>query len=188
MKKLMIVLAALAMACATQAATIKWSTGVVKLPNGSTSMTASNVTLYFYAENVADPWASKATPSGEGDAITYAIAESTGFGSKAVSKGNATITPSVTYSNGETAYSTVILWYDADGNGTVNVGDSYMTGTGSFTLESDVNVTKSVTMGSWTQITASSGGGGGDSGAPEPTSGLLLLVGAGILGLRRKQK
>ena len=187
MKKMMIVLAAIAMASATQAAVVKWSTGALKLPDGSTSMTASNVTLYFYAENVADPWASKATPSGEGDAVTYAIAGSTGFGSKTVSKGSATITPSTTYSNGDTAYSAVILWYDADGNGTVNVGDSYMTGVGSYTLTSDVNVTKSVVMGSWTQITSSSGG-GGDSGAPEPTSGILLLVGAGILGLRRKQK
>jgi len=145
------------------------------------------VTLYFYAENVADPWASKATPSGEGDAITYAIAESTGFGSKTVSKGSATITPTSSYGTGDTAYGAVILWYDADGNGTVNVGDSYMTGIGSFTLESEVSTTKGLAMGSWTQITASSGG-GGDSGAPEPTSGLLLLVGAGILGLRRKQK
>ena len=33
---------------------------------------------------------------------------------------------------------------------------------------------------------ASSSGGGGADG-PEPTSGLLLLVGAGILGLRRKR-
>ena len=35
-------------------------------------------------------------------------------------------------------------------------------------------------------LTSFSGGGGGD--IPEPTSGLLLLVGAGMLALRRKQK
>ncbi len=42
-----------------------------------------------------------------------------------------------------------------------------------------------------TAITASSltsfSGGSDPGGAPEPTSGLLLLVGAGILGLRRKR-
>ena len=36
--------------------------------------------------------------------------------------------------------------------------------------------------------TAWSTGGGGSGGVPEPTSGLLLLVGAGMLALRRKQK
>ena len=34
---------------------------------------------------------------------------------------------------------------------------------------------------------AKAGGGGGGADGPEPTSGLLLLVGAGILGLRRKR-
>ena len=37
-------------------------------------------------------------------------------------------------------------------------------------------------------MTAFSGGGGGGGDIPEPTSGLLLLVGAGMLALRRKQK
>lgn len=44
-------------------------------------------------------------------------------------------------------------------------------------------------MTSQTQAWAESLSGGGSSdGTPEPTSGLLLLVGAGILGLRRKRK
>ena len=39
-----------------------------------------------------------------------------------------------------------------------------------------------------TAYTISGGGGGqGDGGAPEPTSGLLLLVGGALLGLRRKR-
>ena len=37
-------------------------------------------------------------------------------------------------------------------------------------------------------IVAGGGGGGGGGDIPEPTSGLLLLVGAGMLALRRKQK
>ena len=36
--------------------------------------------------------------------------------------------------------------------------------------------------------TAQSGGGGGSGDVPEPTSGLLLLVGGAMLALRRKQK
>ena len=38
--------------------------------------------------------------------------------------------------------------------------------------------------GNWNAV----GGGGGGGDIPEPTSGLLLLVGAGMLALRRKQK
>ncbi len=38
---------------------------------------------------------------------------------------------------------------------------------------------------SWTSV---GGGSGGDSGVPEPTSGLLLVVGGALLALRRKQK
>ena len=185
MKKIMFMLAAVACAASMQAATIKWSTGAVKLPGTTTNMSASNTTLYFWAENIADPWSSaKVSSTGEGDAVIYTVsatdAQTVGY-----KTGNATITPKSTYSNGDTAYAAVIITYDATGDGKIGVGDYYTTGTGSFSLDSDVSSTKSLTMGSWTQITASSSGGGD---GPEPTSGLLLLVGVGILGLRRKQK
>ena len=78
MKKLIVVMAAVAMACASQAATIKWGTGTVKVPGTTTNMTKSNISLYFWTENVSDPWTSKATASGEGDAVTYAISGGTG--------------------------------------------------------------------------------------------------------------
>ena len=42
--------------------------------------------------------------------------------------------------------------------------------------------------GSGLAFTAYPTGSGGGEGVPEPTSGLLLLVGAGMLALRRKQK
>ena len=182
MKKLIVVLAAVAMACASQAAVIKWGTGTVKLPGTSTNMTKTNVGLYFWAENIADPWSSKTTASGEGDAVTYAITGGTGA-TVSYKTGVATITGGE-YSSGDTAYGAVILTYDADGNGTIGVGDYYMIGTGSYGLEADANKTVNLTMGSWTQITSS----GGQGDIPEPTSGLLLLVGAGMLALRRKQK
>ncbi len=53
---------------------------------------------------------------------------------------------------------------------------------------SDVTTLQFGNMASATQNSSNWGGGsGGGDGAPEPTSGLLLLVGAGILGLRRKR-
>ena len=50
---------------------------------------------------------------------------------------------------------------------------------------SDVPTIQFGNMASRTQDASNWGGGSG--GAPEPTSGLLLLVGAGILSLRRKR-
>ncbi len=193
MKKLLIVFATVAMVCAIQAAQIKWQTGAVKLPGTTTNMSGSNVSLYFYAAEVSDPWATKATASGEGDAVTYAVAASSGLSGAQFKSGNATITPTSTYSNGDTAYAAVILTYDSNNDGKIGVGDYYMTGTGSYTLVSDVNSTKNVSMGSWTQITATTpdpgpGPGPGPGPIPEPTSGLLLLVGGAMLALRRKQK
>ena len=186
MKKVMIVLAAIAMAGATQAAVIKWSTGKVTLPGTTSNMTASNTALYFWAENIADPWASaKVTSTGEGDAAVYSVA-ATDAQTAGYKTGSATITPKSTYSKDDTAYGAVIITYDSNGDGKIGVGDYYMTGTGSYTLEADANATKSLAMSSWTQITASSSG--GTTPVPEPTSGLLLLVGGAMVALRRKQK
>ena len=93
-----------------------------------------------------------------------------------------------TYDKGDTAYAAVILTYDANSDGKIGVGDYYMTGTGSYTLESDMNATPGLSMGSWTQIASTTPTPPGPGPVPEPTSGLLLLVGAGMLALRRKQK
>ena len=186
MKKLIVVMAAVAMACASQAATIKWGTGTVKVPGTTTNMTKTNISLYFWAEDVSDPWTSKTTASGEGDAATYAISGGTGA-SATYKSGAATITGG-TYSNGDTAYGAVILTYDANSDGKIGVGDYYMTGPGSYTLVLDVTVTQDLSMGSWTQIVSTTPTPPGPGPVPEPTSGLLLLVGAGMLALRRKQK
>ena len=186
MKKLMIVMAAIAMASVTQAATIKWGSGKVTLPGATSNMTASNTTLYFWAENIADPWGSaKVTSTGEGDAAVYSVA-ATDAQTVAYKTGSATITPKSTYSKDDTAYGAVIITYDSNGDGKIGVGDYYMTGTGSYLLEADASKTVNLAMSSWTQITASSSG--GTTPVPEPTSGLLLLVGGAMIALRRKQK
>ena len=80
----------------------------------------------------------------------------------------------------------VLTAEQASGYGKIGVGDYYMTGTGSYLLEADASKTVNLAMSSWTQITASSSG--GTTPVPEPTSGLLLLVGGAMIALRRKQK
>ena len=187
MKKVMFMLAAVACAASVQAATIKWGTGSVKLPGTTTNMSASNTTLYFWSEDISDPWAStKVTKTGDGDTAVYTVAATDAKG-VSYKTGAATITGNTsTYNKDDTAYGAVIITYDATGDGKIGVGDYYMTGTGSYHLDADVSRTPGLTMGSWTQITTSSSGGG--ENVPEPTSGLLLLVGAGMLALRRKQK
>jgi len=65
--------------------------------------------------------------------------------------------------------------------------------TGTYYDPADALTPKPATMAKTvsTAITSSSmtafSGGSGGGGTPEPTSGILLLVGAGILGLRRKR-
>ena len=180
MKKLMIVMVAVVMAFASQAATIKWGTGTVKLPGTTTNMTKTNVALYFWAENVADPWSAKTTSTGSGDDIAYSVTGGTGA-TVSYKSGVATITGG-TYSSGDTAYGAVLLTYDANNDGKIGVGDYYMVGSGSYKLESDVGVTQNLSMGSWTQITSSP-----TPPVPEPTSGLLMIVGLGALALRRRR-
>ena len=186
MKKVMFMLAAVACATTMQAATIKWGTGALTLPGSTTSITKTNIGLYFYDESISDPWSSKTTVSGEGDAATYTV--TAGSGSVSVKMGDATFTPASTYSKDDTAYGTVILTYDSNSDGKIGVGDYYMTGAGSYTLEADLDKTVNLSMGSWTQITSTTPMPPGPGPVPEPTSGLLLLVGAGMLALRRKQK
>ena len=61
---------------------------------------------------------------------------------------------------------------------------AYTTGVDEASEASFVGAQGSAPISAWGP--KSGGGGGGD--IPEPTSGLLLLVGAGMLALRRKQK
>ena len=178
------VLATVAVASvAVQAATIKWSTGAIKLPSSTTAMTGSNVNRYYFALSEAisgDVFANYATWNSTSSSYDF---NSTGSAAGSVSKGVATFTDSTSYSSGDTAYAAVILWYDKDGDGKMNVGDSYIATQSSYTLDSDSNKTVALGMNSmsWTTIAAPT------PPVPEPTSGILMLLGMAGLALRRKR-
>ena len=186
MKKLMILAAVAVAAVATQAATIKWSTGAIKLPGeggaqtGST-MSSANVTRYYFALAEAitgDVFENYATWNSATSAYDF---NSTGSTAGTLSKGSATFTDPTSYTSGDTVYAAVILWNDANSDGKLNAGDYYLAKQDSYTLEADSGKTVALDMNAmtWTAVTA-------PSDVPEPTSGLLVLLGVAGLALRRR--
>ena len=175
MKRLMFMLAAVAMAAAANAAYVDWQFGKDTSLNGWT-------VYAFDSANQATVLGALAAY----DAAAQTTIDGLVLGSAQVKKGNAKA-ESVDVGS---ATSLMLLAVDgAFADGVAYKYDTYdisgstytppETSPGYGTLSS---FTKSGT------VAAAGGGGGGGGDGPEPTSGLLLLVGAGILGLRRKQK
>lgn len=183
MKKLMVVVAAALMGLSVSAASVKWECDLYDLASGGTDPSA--YTLYVFADGTT--------------ASTLAAALNTGgtFDSDA-------------YSSALSGATKVTGSFDADGwadGGLSGVGDaiSFLVLSDGTTSGSDFYYLSGVSTAGYTyeppagapgglyvDYAAFSSGtvgtaGGGSGDGPEPTSGLLLLVGAGILGLRRKR-
>ena len=202
MKKLIFMLGAVAMAAGVQAATITWGTAVFKLPgaDGSQSSTAtigtgSGVTAYYFLTTAAggvdastlwDTYATKGldgfyTVSGETEKkSTFTAARSGGGGS---TKFTATGSKD-DVDKDATSYASIIFTYDANNDGQIGEGDWYMVDSKSFVNSADkaIEVNQLGSGTTWTKITSPT------PVIPEPTSGLLLLLGVAGLALRRKQK
>ena len=188
MKKLMFMLAAVAVVGVTHAAALNWSMG---LNNGvddsgnviSAAESGTAIVLAFIGTSTGGTSYDTAVAVNTG---TWDIGEEDGekyAGISGTFKDNYTGTGALAAGN---VYA--IMFQDKDGNlhqlkdssGTLitdslTVGSNYDSRwSGSLVVEKDF------------AATSASYGGGGD--IPEPTSGLLLLVGAGLLALRRKQK
>ena len=180
MKKLMVMMAAVALAaCAHAAVALTWQTGTgVKDVSGNSFTTSTTgytaSILYSTASDMSTTFAAGGTLS----STEYKTKGSAGFAGKT----------DATFGAG-TYYTQITITEDA-------TGKTWKSDIGSFTIADGqtasptVNFTSGLNMGGSSLIgdTSYSGGGGGGGGdGPEPTSGLLLLVGAGILGLRRKR-
>ena len=170
MKKLMFMFAALAVACGVQAASVSWQVSGASAYKGETvyaitGLTSAQVIAYFSSTTASD-W-SKGIDGNSGVTISNrgaATGGSDGAGSTMVF---AIVKTGIAEGNdwlvtGDISTSGYTYTPPATAPGTLAVAASAFTNTGKFTAES--------------------------SGIPEPTSGLLLLVGAGMLALRRKQK
>lgn len=200
MKKIIIALSAVVMAAWGQAATIKW-TSQLKLPTdpaaetpnlaqggANVTKTTSNVYLYLYSldsEIAGDVWENYTTYDSGTKRLTLdktGAADGSGaLNSTTISwkSSLATITGSTySYSVDDTARAAIIVWYDVNEDGYINEGDVYMATQGAYTLTSDSS--KSVALlttsfGPWTAV------------SPEPTSGVLILLGMAGLALKRKR-
>lgn len=178
MKKLLIAAVALAMGIAAQAANVNWSTGALYLPNAdgtwsttkATDTTAGtwNIALTFFTQS-GDPFAAGGATSDDSiTALTSALSGSaTGFDNDTTYLVNVILT----YENGGKKYTKE--WEDISfttkktGGTTANMQNT--------TTFSEQLINTSAPLG-WT-IT----------NVPEPTSGLLMLLGMAGLALRRRR-
>ena len=172
MKKIMFMLAAVAMATAANAAYVNWQYGKDTSLNGWT-------VYAFDAANQATVLGALAAY----DAAAQTTIDGLVLGSAEVKKGNAK-------GDGIDVGSATSLMLLAV-NGAFADGVTYKYDTydiSSYTYEPPASAPGYGTLSSFGNTgTVAAAGGGGGGGTPEPTSGLLLLVGAGILGLRRKR-
>ena len=179
MKKLMVMMAAVAMAAGAHAAVaVTWQSGTgVKDVNGqdfTTSTTGYTASiLYSTAADMSTTFAAGGTLTDD----SYSTKGSAGFAGKT----------DATFGTG-TYYTQLTITEDA-------TGKTWQSDIGSFTINEGqsagptANFTTGLGLGGSSLISSTAYSGGGSQGdIPEPTSGLLLLVGAGMLALRRKQK
>ena len=170
MKKL-ILLVSIAFAAFSQAASVSWKSGAgIKGPSDA-YLDAGAIKMYVFefatqadynAADIASLDVTKAALSGATSKSTAAI----------------TLTDTTTYGAGATIYSAVVFT-------TTEGGKDYYRGaklavTTVDDLDSDVNFTSLKSEGSWVMK-------GGSTDIPEPTSGILLLVGGAMLALRRRR-
>ena len=183
MKKLMIVLGALATAMSVQAATVKWTSGTIYTPGSDGAFTATkaasgSVSYYLWTMN-AETYASTtldgiakldtgtATATGKNTALGSVVSYSDTKNYSANDAVNWAILFTYTDSDGKE-------WYIANmGTGSVDSLGSQI----SFGNLASASSTYASVSG-WT----AAGG-----AIPEPTSGLLMLVGLAGLALRRKR-
>ena len=183
MKKLMIAVAVVAMACGAQAAAVDWGVEGAKDPFAGSGVRANNFKVYYFAEAVttvgdetlfARTDALSAIESGDLDFLSKAA------GSLTIRSGEAADpTDDVFAKNNTVSGYAVILNSMTPGDATYayvsSVEECLIDQYGSCPDGIIFDVSGSSSQGAWTQV------------APEPTSGLLLLIGMAGLALRRRR-
>ena len=188
MKKMFVVTAAIALAVATQAASVDWSVGASSWTMSDGSKPAKNTVVYLID---GGQWATiQAAIDGGATSFTTSDAGIIAIGQTSNTKGyvNGGTATSSSLVAGQT-YNLAYMVFDS------SAGQFYASATKSVAAydpsSADFGETTYANFDATNFTTTGLSGGWSDAGGspiPEPTSGLLLLVGAGMLALRRKQK
>ena len=179
MKKLMILAAALVATAAANAAAVSWNSGTILLPSGANAKATVSASLFIVSESVYNTYAAYTDATKLSDDIYAAYKDTTPTATKtSTTKSLANISYG-DYSAGDSVYA--VLLYTTTENETAYWMGNY----GTVTLESAQNVSVANlanALGGTGSATAWS-----SAAVPEPTSGLLLLLGMAGLALKRKR-
>lgn len=171
MKKVIMALAVATIAGMTQAASFKWTTQALYAPNADGSISST------LAANATGTWLATISLYSDSECTT-AIAGLTGNTGSTVNSMTSAITG--TFGGATFAYDNTTPYYAI-------LELSYTTTAGTQTLKTDVVSTTLKTTGSTTLNFSSAISSASWSAVPEPTSGLLMLLGMAGLALKRKR-
>ena len=182
MKKLMFMLAATVMAACTQAASVSWASVGMYDADGAKIKDAATVYVYLMDkttyDGLTDAWASY------GDNVKAGGSEAANVGGTTTGKYThkaSVVAPNGTATANTTYYAAIIATY--------GTGDEmkYYAEKASVTTGDDGNATYQFGAGALDSATAAASSWAAASSVPEPTSGLLMLIGMAGLALRRKR-
>lgn len=171
MKKMMIALAVIAIAGMTQAASFKWSTSALYAPNADGSVSTT------VASEATGTWLATVTLYSDAG-CTSPIAGVTGNSSSTVNAMSNAIGD--TFGGATFAFDNTTMYYAV-------LDLTYTTAAGTQTLTTDVVSTKLKTTGNTSLNFSTAISNASWSAVPEPTSGLLMLLGMAGLALRRRR-
>ena len=185
MKKLMIALAVAAIAAIGNAASVNWQSGGVLDPNGNVANKSVTAYLWVIDATTYDTLAANTTGKAMSDAVYAAYGSKTGdayASTVTTKKGAANLTDdSKSYSAGDSAYGVLLYTY--------GTGDDlqYMGNVGKVTLESSMDADSGMMSINLFGDTTKAATAWSTAAVPEPTSGLLMLLGMAGLALRRRR-